>query len=546
MGRKKRKVEVVTPSLGDTQESLTITPAASKGEYDPDDPHEDNEDAHMSEYHHRRVMKQDDTADDDDDDDDLFGDSPTAADDDTTTNDIPAASMKADPNDSNTQNKVSSGYAMTSHSGDILGEDIYVSDGSEDEDDELEILLSGSRMGLMRRGLVPYLSQPNRQWVRAETTDTETNPELSEQDRLLQEQEELAKLDPAQRAARLLQEKQRKMELAKETARRVEAEENAGRDATLFSKRTAFDIRLDQMDDKPWTRGGDLPDFFNYGLTEEDWMEYAEQQLMIRQELMDANRQKRQPDPNIVPVVPRTPRSQQPRVAVASSNTSGIGGGSHDEGDDDHLEASLEPALGPSLPEATPATVKIEPAAVEEPLVKAMPVIPAGIGGAWGAGAEPGSFLAKLIEEQEDAEMNMSEHASEPDVTDARHVRRDDRIRSHDASLDYYGNVAVGSNEHTGSVGGSSVDYYGGSGGGREVTGADFNYYGGGAGGGGRGGWDSTSSGGFRGRGFSRGRGRGGRGGRGFPPPPPQHDIYGGGGGSYNREPYRDDTRWRR
>ncbi|KAG7337512.1 hypothetical protein IV203_018958 [Nitzschia inconspicua] len=70
------------------------------------------------------------------------------------------------------------------------------------------------------------------------------------------EEEELAKLDPAQRAARLLAEKQRKLEEAKIAARRLESEENAGRDPCLFSKRTSFDIRFDQIDDKPWTRAG--------------------------------------------------------------------------------------------------------------------------------------------------------------------------------------------------------------------------------------------------------------------------------------------------
>ena len=61
-------------------------------------------------------------------------------------------------------------------------------------------------------------------------------------------------------------EKQRKLEEAKENARRLESEENAGRDPCLFSKRTAFDIRFDQIDDKPWERGaGDMTDFFNYG-----------------------------------------------------------------------------------------------------------------------------------------------------------------------------------------------------------------------------------------------------------------------------------------
>ena len=59
------------------------------------------------------------------------------------------------------------------------------------------------------------------------------------------------------------------------------AEENAGRDPCLFSKRTAFDIRVDQMEDKPWARGGDPTDFFNYGMTDDDWFEYSEIQMSI-------------------------------------------------------------------------------------------------------------------------------------------------------------------------------------------------------------------------------------------------------------------------
>lgn len=144
----------------------------------------------------------------------------------------------------------SSGYAMTSHSGEIIDEDIYVSDGSSDEDgDEVEMVLAGSRMGMMRRGIHhSMLVQPNRQWVRQDPeVGGDETIENAEQKRLKEQEEELAKLDPAQRAARLLAEKQRKLEEAKESARRLESEENAGRDPCLFSKRTAFDIRMDQV-----------------------------------------------------------------------------------------------------------------------------------------------------------------------------------------------------------------------------------------------------------------------------------------------------------
>ena len=273
-----------------------------------------------------------------------------------------------------TVKKMSSGYATTSHSAEIIDEDIYVSDGSESDEDmmadklytdgneddsdnnnnnnvntntniagrSIEMVLSGSKMGLMRRGIhrPQILVQPNRQWARqpSQTTTTttqqdskhndksgntdggtggasgdgatagETNDDAAtaEERRKREQEEELAKLDPAQRAARLLVEKQRKLEEAKILCRTLESEENAGRDPCLFSKRTSFDIRFDQIDDKPWLRGaGDVTDFFNYGFAEEDWLEYGEQQLMIRQELIDANRQKRAPDPSIVPVIPK-------------------------------------------------------------------------------------------------------------------------------------------------------------------------------------------------------------------------------------------------
>ena len=172
---------------------------------------------------------------------------------------------KVEPDDKD-GDKVKSNYAMTSHSGEIVEEDIYVSEGSEDEDDNVDVVLSGSKMGLMRRGLhQPLLVQPNlRQWVRPDNAEGESPEETEEQQRQ-KEEEELAALDPAERAARLLAEKQRKLEEAKESARRMESEENAGRDPCLFSKRTAFDIRFDQIDDKPWERNGDLTDFFNYG-----------------------------------------------------------------------------------------------------------------------------------------------------------------------------------------------------------------------------------------------------------------------------------------
>jgi hypothetical protein len=269
-----------------------------------------------------------------------------------------------------------------------------VSDGSEDEEAEIaEILLAGSRMGLMRRGLVhPSLVQPNRQWQRELETQTDTAADDAKRE------EELAKLDPAQRAARLLAEKQRKLEEAKETARRVESEENAGRDPCLFSKRTAFDIRMDQIEEKPWDHGTvDITDYFNYNFGEADWLEYSQQQLQIRQELTDASKQRRVADPSIVPVTPKAPNKQTPRVAVVGSIAS----------DDaaDEADVTMQDGDGGDGPVIGPVMVKKDDSMdveKEDDGKKEVDFIKdIGKGGAWGAGAAPGSTLARLIEEQE-------------------------------------------------------------------------------------------------------------------------------------------------
>jgi hypothetical protein len=223
-----------------------------------------------------------------------------------------------------TSSTASSGYAMTTHSAEIVDADIYVSDGSESDEDlqdpftassaesgggggtngngdepvmdeknpnrSIQMVLNSARMGLMRKGVhhPTLMVQPNRQWSRQNGpvsnstiaglgggegdagasgggggVDFEEDPVAAEERRKREQEEELAKLDPAQRAARLLAEKQRKLEEAKIMARKLESEENAGRDPCLFSKRTSFDIRFDQIDDKPWVRGGDMVNIQN-------------------------------------------------------------------------------------------------------------------------------------------------------------------------------------------------------------------------------------------------------------------------------------------
>lgn len=279
-------------------------------------------------------------------------------------------------------------------------DDIYVSsDEGEPEEDFLradgatvEILLGSSKLGLMRKG--PLLIRT--QWVRGDPTYNADNTadltHAAQQERLQvgEDEEDMEDIiDPAAKAAKELAEKQRQLELAKDHARRLESAENAGRDPCLFSKRTAFDIRMDQIEDRPWLRG-DPTDFFNYGLTEDDWIEYAERQLVARQELTDAARQKRLPDPTIVPAMPKAPTKQSPRVAVLMTKTNANG---------EKQEDGAEKTIGPSLPEVVvPERSDTEESANNSTAISAAKPT---LGGAWGAAAVPGSILAQLIEAQE-------------------------------------------------------------------------------------------------------------------------------------------------
>ncbi|KAL9190480.1 hypothetical protein ACHAXT_007691 [Thalassiosira profunda] len=336
--------------------------------------------------------------------------------------------------------KPSSQYGLHSHAGDLEEDDVYVSEGSldseEDEEDEdagegnenenaaasgekkknaIEVVITTSRMGLMRRGgLSSLLGQPqaNRTWVRGDNKDghtegdgTKTEDQTGENADGVKAEEDEENLDPAQRLA--LQ--QRKIEEAKREARIVESSENAGRDPCLFSKRTAFDIRLDQVEERPWDKPeADATDYFNYGMDDADWLEYAEGQLAIRQELTDASKQKRLPDPGIVTVVPRAPKVQGDRVAVRTKKPSEEEKEDEvkkeeDDDDDGGMEMGVE--LGPlgnkaatgddtSNKEGDKATKESVPDATAAARNEKV------VGGAWGAGASKDSVLLKLIQEQ--------------------------------------------------------------------------------------------------------------------------------------------------
>jgi len=328
---------------------------------------------------------------------------------------VPKKQKEENINDDEAKEKESSGYAMTSHSADLITEDIYVSDGSDDEADggdgqsePLDLTLTASKMGLMRRGLRGAAMYQPKTWTRPESQEKEDEKDDTKEVSSDEEKEDTKNMDPAQRAAYLVVEKQRKEEEAQILKRKLESSENAGRDPCLFSKRTAFDIRMDQIEEKPWDREaggtGDMTDYFNYGMGEEDWLDYSERQKMVRQELTDAGRQRRMPDPTIVPVAPKAPSRQAPRVAVAVAKK--------DEDEDDVSSEAV--AVGPTLP-ARKGTDEAKDSDDNDDKSKSTASSSGLEGGAWGV--PPGSKLAQLIEEQK-----RLESSAPPPPTPPRHM----------------------------------------------------------------------------------------------------------------------------
>ncbi|KAL4168719.1 hypothetical protein KRP22_012117 [Phytophthora ramorum] len=58
-------------------------------------------------------------------------------------------------------------------------------------------------------------------------------------------------------------------------------------DMAMFGgRRTAFDVDIDLLEDRPWRKPGvDISDYFNYGFDEHTWREYAARQLRLRRDL---------------------------------------------------------------------------------------------------------------------------------------------------------------------------------------------------------------------------------------------------------------------
>jgi hypothetical protein len=55
--------------------------------------------------------------------------------------------------------------------------------------------------------------------------------------------------------------------------------------AIPFGQKSAFEIDIDGLDEKPWRKpGADITDYFNYGFNEETWKMYSQKQVTLRLE----------------------------------------------------------------------------------------------------------------------------------------------------------------------------------------------------------------------------------------------------------------------
>lgn len=156
---------------------------------------------------------------------------------------------------------------------------------------------------------------------------------------------------------------------------------------------------MDQIEEKPWDHGtGDVTDYFNYNFGEADWLEYSQQQLQIRQELTDASKQRRVADPTIVPVTPKAPNKQMPRVAIFVSVASSDDTANEADNTMQNGDGGDGPVIGTVMVKKDDSmdVEKEDDGKKEVDIIKDIAK-----GRAWGAGAAPGSTLARLIEKQE-------------------------------------------------------------------------------------------------------------------------------------------------
>ena len=128
-----------------------------------------------------------------------------------------------------------------------------------DTDGSVDVFLGTSVNGLLAK-YDNLGSSHNRVWSADQQGDGDVVPIDEEKEKAIEEflrskaegtktQEQLFELEQKIGLAA------ERLEEVKANKRRVESEENAGRDPCLFSKRTAFDISIDAIDDKPGNNG---------------------------------------------------------------------------------------------------------------------------------------------------------------------------------------------------------------------------------------------------------------------------------------------------
>ena len=154
-------------------------------------------------------------------------------------------------------NEALSPHGTTQRSSDYVKADLTYEVSEDDSDSSVDVVLGTSRVGLLAK-YDNIGATYNRVWTAGEDADVEAD---DEKERMIEEwlraKEEG---DQTEEQLRVLEKKigeeKEKLEEVRQKKRRIESEENAGRDPTLFSKRTAFDISLSLVEDKVSEMGG--------------------------------------------------------------------------------------------------------------------------------------------------------------------------------------------------------------------------------------------------------------------------------------------------
>ena len=144
---------------------------------------------------------------------------------------------------------------------------------------------------------------------------------------------------------------------------------------------------------------------------------------------MDASRQNRQPDPNIVPIQPRRKvdsDAQEDTAGVEAKPPADATRGEYVKGksedaaealsttEESHLNSNSDVLLGPSMSMHVDGSQPEANSMAPQKLEASTKFVLADFGGAWGAGAAPGSVLAKLMEEQEKLQQPHQQQQHQP------------------------------------------------------------------------------------------------------------------------------------